>query len=364
MAPVDAAKIGDPMRSLSFLTLAATLLALAVVACSGGHGREATPSPSTEGEGEGTTAQPTRGGTLSVKGSDTMVILAQRWAESFMAAHEGAQVQVSGGGSGTGISSLLGGTADIANASRPMNDRERATLSSDRHAEAHETRVALDALAIYVHTDNAIASLTMEQLASIYRGQVTNWSAVGGPDRPIVLYSRENNSGTYAYFKEHVLQSQDFALNTQTLPGTAAVINAVSHDVSGIGYGGIGYAEGVRTVPITGADGAPIEPTLENATSGRYPLSRFLFMYTAGEPRGLAADFIGFVTSEEGQRLVEQAGFYPLPREGAAAAPAAEAAPAAAAEAAPAAAEAAPAAAAEAAPAGAAPAAEAAAAPQ
>ena len=205
-----------------------------------------------------------------------------------------------------------------------MNDRERATLSSDRHAEAHETRVALDALAVYVHTDNAIPSLTMEQLASIYRGQVTNWSAVGGPDRPIVLYSRENNSGTYAYFKEHVLGNQDFALTAQTLPGTAAVINAVSHDVSGIGYGGIGYAEGVRTVPIVGADGAPVEPTLENATSGRYPLSRFLFMYTAGDPAGLAAEFIGFVTSEEGQRLVEQAGFYPLPRE-AAGAPAVEA---------------------------------------
>lgn len=346
------------MRSLSFLTLVASSLALAVVACSGGHGREATPTPSTEGQGEGATAQPTRGGTLSVKGSDTMVILAQRWAEGFMASHEGAQVQVSGGGSGTGISSLLGGTADIANASRPMNDRERATLSSDRHAEAHETRVALDALAIYVHTDNAIASLTMEQLASIYRGQVTNWSAVGGPDRPIVLYSRENNSGTYAYFKEHVLGNQDFALTAQTLPGTAAVINAVAHDVSGIGYGGIGYAEGVRTVPIVGADGAPVEPTLENATSGRYPLSRFLFMYTAGEPTGLAADFIGFVVSDEGQRLVDQAGFYPLPREGeAAASPAAEAPAAAAAEAP--AAEAAPAL-----PAAAAPSAEAAAAPQ
>jgi phosphate transport system substrate-binding protein len=327
MAPVQAGKIGGSMRSLSLLTLAASLLALGVVACSGGHGRESTPSA--EGEGEAPAEQPTRGGTLSVKGSDTMVILAQRWAEGFMASHEGAQVQVSGGGSGTGIASLLGGTADIANASRPMNDRERASLSSDRHAEANETRVALDALAVYVHTDNAIASLTMEQLASIYRGQVTNWSAVGGPDRPIVLYSRENNSGTYAYFKEHVLGNQDFALTAQTLPGTAAVINAVSHDVSGIGYGGIGYAEGVRTVPIVGADGAPVDPTLENATSGRYPLSRFLFMYTAGEPRGLAADFIGFVTSEEGQRLVEQAGFYPLPRDGAAAAASPEGAAAA-----------------------------------
>jgi hypothetical protein len=184
---------------------------------------------------------------LSVKGSDTMVILAQHWAEGFMASHEGVQVQVTGGGSGTGIAALLGGTADIASASRPMNDRERATLSRERHAEARESRVALDALAVYVHDQNPVTSLTMEQLASIYRGQVTRWSEVGGPDRPIVLYSRENNSGTYTYFKEHVLGNQDFALTAQTLPGTAAVINAVSRDPNGIGYGGIGYAEGVRT---------------------------------------------------------------------------------------------------------------------
>jgi phosphate transport system substrate-binding protein len=236
-----------------------------------------------------------------------------------MASHAGAQVQVSGGGTGTGIASLLAGTADVANASRPMNDRERVTLSNDRHVEAHETRVALDALAIYVHTENPIASLSMEQLASIYRGQVTRWSEVGGPDRPIVLYSRENNSGTYAYFKEHVLGNMDFAVTAQTLPGTAAVINAVSRDVGGIGYGGIGYGQGVRTVPLVGRDGAPIQPTLENATSGEYPLSRFLFVYTAGEPTGLAADFLAFVTSEQGQRLVEQAGFYPLPHEGSAA---------------------------------------------
>jgi phosphate transport system substrate-binding protein len=305
------------MRSIIFLSSAGTVLAFTVLACSGGHGRE--PEPTSAAEGAAPNEQPTRGGTLSVKGSDTMVILAQHWAEGFMASHEGVQVQVTGGGSGTGIAALLGGTADIASASRPMNDRERATLSRERHAEARESRVALDALAVYVHDQNPVTSLTMEQLASIYRGQVTRWSEVGGPDRPIVLYSRENNSGTYTYFKEHVLGNQDFALTAQTLPGTAAVINAVSRDPNGIGYGGIGYAEGVRTVPIAGADGEPVAPSLENATSGRYPLSRFLLMYTAGEPRGLAADFLAFVASPDGQRLVEQAGFYPLPREGAAA---------------------------------------------
>lgn len=300
------------MKSLRHLVLGSWLLAAAVCACSGGHGRSAPSEPASPGE-QGSAAG---GGTLSVKGSDTMVILAQRWAEGFMAGHEGSTIQVSGGGSGTGIASLLGGTADIANASRPMNDRERASLSSDRHVEAVETRVALDALAVYVHRDNPVASLTMEQLAAVYRGQTTNWSELGGPDRPIVLYSRENNSGTYAYFKEHVLGGADFATTAQTLPGTAAVINAVSRDVGGIGYGGIGYAEGIRTVPIAGADGTIVEPTLENATSGRYPLSRHLFMYTAGPPTGLAAEFVSFVTSPEGQRLVAEAGFYPLPADG------------------------------------------------
>jgi len=301
------------MRSLARMVLGSVLLSggavlcAALLACSGGHDRGSVGEPGSE---PGTTA---RGGTLSVKGSDTMVILAQRWAEGYMAAHEGQTIQVSGGGSGAGIASLLGGTADIASASRPMNDRERAALSQERHEVAHETRVALDALAIYVHGDNPIASLSIEQLASIYRGRTTSWAELGGPDRPIVLYSRENNSGTYAYFKEHVLGGADFAAEAQTLPGTAAVINAVSRDEGGIGYGGIGYAEGVHTVPIVGADGTIVEPSLENATSGRYPLSRYLFLYTAGAPRGLAADFVGFVTSAEGQRLVNEAGFYPLP---------------------------------------------------
>jgi phosphate transport system substrate-binding protein len=301
------------------------LACAALVACSGGHERaarsaegSAAEGSAAEGSAAGASAEPARGGTLSVKGSDTMVILAQRWAEGYMAAHPGATIQVSGGGSGTGIAALLGGTADIANASRPMNERERASLEAERHASARETRVALDALAIYVHQDNPVASLTMEQLARVYRGQVTRWSEVGGPDRPIVLYSRENNSGTYAYFKEHVLDGADFAVTAQTLPGTAAVINAVTRDPNGIGYGGIGYAQGLRTLPIAGAEGVPVEPTMENATSGRYALSRFLFMYTAGEPTGLAADFVAWVGGAEGQALVEAAGFYPLPREAAA----------------------------------------------
>lgn len=280
-------------------TLASLVLALSVAACSGGH-RE---------RGGGATGT---GARLSMKGSDTMIVLAQRWAEGYMRSHEARTIEVSGGGSGTGVAALLNGTTDVANMSRPLRDSERTQLAQ-RGGTPTETPVALDAIAVYVHRDNPIPSLTIDQLAQIYRGRITRWSELGGADRPIVLYSRENNSGTYAYFKEHVLDDLDFAAAAQTLPGTAAVINAVARDPNSIGYGGIGYGSGVRTVPIAGEDGTPIEPTMENATSGRYPLARYLFMVTPDEPTGVAREFLDWVRSPEGQALVENAGFYPLP---------------------------------------------------
>ncbi len=301
--------------SAVLLALAAT--ASILVGCSGGHGSsEAEP----QGSGADPSAPTGRGATLSLKGSDTMVILAQRFAEGYMHGHPGTTIQVSGGGSGTGISALIDGTTDVADSSRPISERERGDLRTRRHVEAHETRVALDALAVYVNEASTVPSLSLTQLSGIYRGEIHNWSEVGGPDAPIVLYSRENNSGTYAYFKEHVLGGGDFAAEAQTLPGTAAVINAVSHDPNGIGYGGIGYAEGVRVLPVS-ADGEPIPPTLENAVSGRYPISRFLFMYTAGEPTGAVADLLAWAVTPEGQALVTEAGYYPLPTDAPATSP-------------------------------------------
>ena len=249
-----------------------------------------------------------------------MVILAQNWAQAFMDANPGKVLQVSGGGSGTGLAALINGTADLANASRPIKDKERKQLMKHRGAEAQEFRVALDSLAVYVPAANKIEALTIPQLKKIYRGQTTNWKDVGGEDLPIILYSRENNSGTYAYFKEHVLDNEDFAATAQTLPGTAAVINAVSKDVGGIGYGGIAYSEGVRAVNVAAADGEPVEPTMENATSGKYPLSRFLNIYSAGEPSGIAKEYLEFVLSPKGQAVVEGVGYYPLPKEATAAA--------------------------------------------
>lgn len=282
--------------------------ALSVSACTSGKRSE-------DGDPSQSEARSGASSTLTIKGSDTMVILAQKWAQAFMSANPGRVLQVSGGGSGTGVAALINGTADLANASRPIKDKERKQLSKRRGVEAHEFRVALDSLAVYVPAANKIESLTILQLKKIFRGQTTNWKDVGGEDREIVLYSRENNSGTYAYFKEHVLDNEDFAATAQTLPGTAAVINAVSKDPAGIGYGGIAYAEGVRTVKVAAEGSKPVEPSMENATSGTYPLSRFLNIYSAGEPSGVAKEYLDFVLSDEGQKVVEGVGYYPLPKE-------------------------------------------------
>ena len=287
------------------------LLLVVAIGLSGCTSRKDAESGDSSQTGPGATAA----STLTIKGSDTMVILAQKWAQAFMDANPGKVLQVSGGGSGTGVAALINGTADLANASRPIKEKEKKQLSKRRGVEAHEFRVALDSLAVYVPAANKIESLTIPQLKKIFRGQTTNWKEVGGDDMPIVLYSRENNSGTYAYFKEHVLDNEDFAATAQTLPGTAAVINAVSKDRAGIGYGGIAYAEGVRTVKVAAEGSDPVEPTMENATSGKYPLSRFLNIYSAGEPTGVAKQYLDFVLSDDGQKVVEGVGYYPLPKE-------------------------------------------------
>lgn len=266
--------------------------------------------------GEGASEQ-SRGGqqTLTIKGSDTMVILAQRWAEGFMAANANTTIQVSGGGSGTGIAALINGTTDLANSSRGIKEREIETIRSTRKAETVETPVAIDTIAVYVSEKNPIKQLSIATIKQIYRGRIKNWSELGGPDMPIVLYSRENNSGTYAYFKEQVLNDEDFAAEAQTLPGTAAVINAVARDEKGIGYGGIAFGEGVRALEIAGDDGVYYAPTMESAISGTYPLARFLYIYSAGEPSGIARQFLDYALSEIGQSVVDGVGYYPLPRE-------------------------------------------------
>ena len=249
---------------------------------------------------------------VTVKGSDTMVILAQRWAEEYMKANPGKKVQVTGGGSGVGIAALINGTTDIADASREMKPDEKAKVRDRFNVLPGETAVAQDGVTVYVNDGNPVQQLTIEQLRGIYSGDITSWKDVGGPEAPIVLYSRENSSGTYAFVKEHVLEGGDYASGAQTLPGTAAVVNAVAKEKNGIGYGGAAYAKGIREVKIVGKDGQAYLPSAENVKSRKYPLSRPLFMYTRGKPGGEAAAFIEFCLSQAGQEIATKVGYFPV----------------------------------------------------
>ena len=247
---------------------------------------------------------------VTVKGSDTMVILSQRWAENYMKKHADLKVQVTGGGSGTGIAALINGTTDAANSSREMKGEEKAKIKDKYSVDAVEIVVARDGVGLYAHESNGVSQLTMEQVKKIFMGDVTNWKDVGGADAPIVLYSRENSSGTYVFFKEHVLKNGDFAAAAQTLPGTAAVVNAISKEKNGIGYGGAAYAKGVKEIKVVGADGQAYAPTEENVRSGKYALARPLFVYTRGAPAGETKSFIDYCLSPEGQAIVKDVGYY------------------------------------------------------
>jgi phosphate transport system substrate-binding protein len=252
-------------------------------------------------------------GSVTVKGSDTMVILGQKWAEEYMKKNPTTKIQVTGGGSGTGIAALINGTTDIAESSRPMKSAETSSAESRGGGKVKELPVALDALSIYVNASNPIEEISLPQARKVFTGQVTNWKDLGGPDAPINLYSRENNSGTYVFFKEHVLQNDDFDPTAQTLPGTAAVVNAVAKDANGIGYGGIAYASGIKHLKVKKDDLAPaVEGTLENAQSGRYGLARELYFYYFPGKNAAADAFAAWTVSPDGQVVVKDVGYYPL----------------------------------------------------
>ena len=253
--------------------------------------------------------------TVTIKGSDTMVILGQRWAEEYGKKNNSVKIQVNGGGSGVGIAALIDGATDICAASRPMKDKERADVKAKFNKDVTEIPVALDGLAIFLSMNNPIDELSLAQLDGIYRGKITDWKDVGGKPGKIVCYGRENSSGTFQYFKEHVLKNENFATEVQSLPGTAAVINAVSKDEKSIGYGGIGYAKEVKVIRVKNTDSSKaIEPSLATVVSGEYPISRKLFFYLAGEPKGDAKAFIDWCLSDEGQKICEQVGYFPIPK--------------------------------------------------
>jgi len=252
-------------------------------------------------------------GTVSIKGSDTMVVLGQRWAEEYMKKHPETTIQVTGGGSGTGISALINGTTEICEASRSMKDSEKAQLKEKAGAGPEEIVVAKDGLSVYLNDSNPLNELTMDQLKGIFTGKITNWKEVGGSDAKIIPYSRENSSGTYVFFKEHVLGNADYTPRAQAMPGTAAVVNAVSKEKSSIGYGGAAYAKGIKVIKVkkdAGSEGiAPTDATVKNGT---YPLSRPLFFYLRNKPAGEIKAIVDWVLSAEGQAVVLKVGYFPI----------------------------------------------------
>lgn len=255
------------------------------------------------------------GSNITIKGSDTLVRLGQRWAEEYMKKNEGVVVQVSGGGSGTGIAALLNGTTDVCEASRDMKSKEYK-LAEKKGIKPYRVSVALDGIAVFLNNANPVTDLTIAQLKGIYTGAITNWKEVGGPDAEIILYGRENNSGTYAFFKEHVLNKEDYAARTQTLPGTSAVVHAISRDKNGIGYGGLAWATDVKFAAVKVDDNATgVLPSAETVSNGTYPIARELYWFFNGKPTGELAKLVNWTLSEEGQNLAAEIDYVPLSKE-------------------------------------------------
>jgi len=253
--------------------------------------------------------------TITAKGSDTMVILAQKCAEVYMIEHSGQKIQVTGGGSGTGFAALQNQTTDLCNASRKIRAKEIEACIKAFSKRPTEYKVALDGLSVYVNEQNPVKQLTIEQLERIFTGKVRNWKEVGGSDLPITIHSRENSSGTYEFFKENVLKGKDFAASAQTMPGTAAVLQAVANDPKAIGYGGAAYGAGAKHLAIKKDDSSPaIEPGEETVVKGTYPIWRHLFIYVnPALDKGEVAAYLNWIRSDGGQKVVKEVGYFPLP---------------------------------------------------
>lgn len=253
------------------------------------------------------------------KGSDTMVNLALAWAETYHEIHPEVLVSVTGGGSGTGISALLNNTVDIANASRAIK-QEEIEQARERGFEPYQFVVAQDAIAVIVNHQNPVDTLTLEQISAIYRGEYTNWSQVGGEDRPIVCLSRETNSGTHVYFLETVIRlgnKEDksiFSPTTLLLPSSEGIISEVRDNPNAIGYDGLGYVtDEVKTLAIAPNPGeAAILPSIETVNDQTYPISRELYIYTHGEPSSTIQDYLQWILSPAAQEIVRSLGFVPV----------------------------------------------------
>lgn len=253
------------------------------------------------------------------KGSDTIVNLALAWAEAYQGVRPEVRISVTGGGSGTGLAALVNGTVDIANASRRIKPEEVEAVEANG-APPVEFVIARDAIAVIVNLENPVNELTLDQVSAIYSGEISNWSQVGGENRPIVRLSRETNSGTHVYFLEQVLRLGDkgsellFSPDTLLLPSSEVISAEVRHNPNAIGYDGLGYVtEDLKVIAVAPEPGSPyILPSAETVNSGEYPIARDLYMYTAGKPQGAVLEYLDWIFSQEAQAIVTALGFVPV----------------------------------------------------
>jgi phosphate transport system substrate-binding protein len=292
-------------RTSAILTLLVIGLVFAGIGCTGNESGEKGASTETDlGNNSAVEEQD-----IFIKGSDTVLPLAQAEAEEFMSEYSEKSVTVTGGGSGVGIAALIDGEVDIASASRTMKDSEIESAEANG-INPVEHVIAYDGISVVVNPENPISELSFEQLRGIYNGTISNWEDVGGEDKPIAILSRDSSSGTYEYFKEEVLLGDEYRPDALTQPTTGAIVTEVSQNPNAIGYIGVAYLDdSVKAVSLNAGDGSKY-PSSENIISGEYPLARPLFFYTNGEPVGLIKEFIDFVQSEEGQNIVLEVGYF------------------------------------------------------
>ncbi|RPI14559.1 MAG: phosphate ABC transporter substrate-binding protein [Ignavibacteriae bacterium] len=282
--------------TITFILLFAVILSASIVGC----GRKQNNSVNKK--------------SITIKGSDTMVHLMSTLAEEFMKKTPGAQVSITGGGSGTGIAALLNGTTDICASSRDMQEKEKKQ-AQEKNINPVEKTIAYDGIAIVVHPENPVKEFTLEQIKKIYTGAYTNWKEVGGPDQPISILSRESNSGTYVFFQEHVLNKEDYAKSVRLMSASSAIIQTVTEDKWSIGYVGLGYTKDakVKILPVKKDANSPaVSASHETVLNKTYSIARPLYLYFNGEPTGNSKIFLEFCESPEGQKIVEETGYITL----------------------------------------------------
>jgi phosphate transport system substrate-binding protein len=291
------------------VALGLLVLVIGLAACRPGAGDDGEPGDAVSGAST----------SIQNKGSDTIVNLALAWAELYGQAHPEIHIAVTGGGSGTGIAALINGTVDMANASRRIKEEEREGAMANG-VEPVEHTVAGDAIAVVIHPSNPVSALTIPELSAIFAGKITNWREVGGEDQPIVLLSRESNSGTHVFFLETVVRQGDkedttlFSADTLLMPSSEGISAEVRQNPNAIGYDGLGYVtHDQKVVAVASAPGvAPVLPAIETVKDGSYPIARGLFIYTDGEAQGAIGDYLDWIMGPQGQKVVRDLGFVPL----------------------------------------------------